>query len=254
MYACLFIQSANRNRLLHVKRATTGKIVPLPVAPSHTFFGASRSYAIRKPDRTEISLVMTSRTTLLVGGLLTLAVQPQVAHSQQTGDPPITARPLGDRRTDPGIVPRFKRWKIKFAAPNSQTYARQLDFFKIELGVIGSNRKSVDYASHLSKPAPTTRRAPPDDEKRLYVIQDEGNLRKLDQVLLHNVGIEATERSVMHFFPPELENHLCAIELDYGKKQNRAIQEIVKTVFEIKPRGEGWRLQVVEVQFRPSRN
>ncbi len=162
--------------------------------------------------------------------------------------------PLGIRRTSAGFVPRFKRWEIKFAAPNSQIYARQLDFFRIELGVIGTDEKNLAYASNLSKRTPTTRNAPREHEKRLYVIQNEADLQKLNQQLLHNSGIETSARTVMHFFPPALENQFAAIELEYGKKQHRTLQEIVKTVFEIKPRGEGWRMEVVEMRFRPSQN
>lgn len=163
--------------------------------------------------------------------------------------------PLGNRHTTPGFVPRFKRWEIRFAAPNSQVYARQLDFFGIELGVIGSDKKSVDYASNLSESKPTTRSDPPGDEKRLYVIRAQGDSSILDQQLLRNVGIETSARTVMHFFPPQLENQLAALEKSYGERENRTVQEIVKTVFEIKSRRGGrWQMEIVEMRFRPSPN
>lgn len=158
--------------------------------------------------------------------------------------------PLGIRRSSPGFVPRFARWEIKFSKASPQEYAQQLDFLQIELGMLSDDRQHVDYVSKLSDPAPVTRSAARENEKRVYLIRDEASVRKLDEPLLAKVGMEASDRVVMQFFSPEAENFLAVLEQAHGRKLERTVGDIVKTVFEIKPQGESWKLEVADMRFR----
>ena len=38
---------------------------------------------------------------------------------------------------DVNIIPRFERWQLEFSAKGLQNYAKQLDHFGFELGMIG---------------------------------------------------------------------------------------------------------------------
>ncbi len=59
-----------------------------------------------------------------------------------------------------GGVARRTDWEVRFPPGNTvETYAKQLDFFGIELGVFGS-ANDVTYISKLSQPKPATRTGP----------------------------------------------------------------------------------------------
>ena len=45
---------------------------------------------------------------------------------------------------DSDAIPRWQRWEILFAASNLDVYARQLDFFRIELAAVGGGQRTID--------------------------------------------------------------------------------------------------------------
>jgi hypothetical protein len=143
---------------------------------------------------------------------------------------------------EPGI-PRPQRWEVIFQeGALLQTYARQLDFFKIELGVVGGTTQ-VQYAFNFTKPTPDRRAGGAGEEKRLYMSWRSGNLREADLALLERAGIATEDKIVVQFFPPELENRLVELELKFA---NRKQGEIRKTRFGIRSVGNGFEPYVLE--------
>ena len=60
------------------------------------------------------------------------------------------SRPLGSGPGEGGI-PRHQRWFIRFAQGSSLTeYAKQLDFFGIELGALFAAQKRLVYVKNFS--------------------------------------------------------------------------------------------------------
>jgi len=143
---------------------------------------------------------------------------------------------------EPGI-PRPQRWEIVFQeGATLQTYARQLDFFKIELGVIGGSTQ-VQYASNFTKSAPDRRGGAGGQETRLYMSWRSGNLQEADQALLERAGISTDNKIVVQFFPPEVENRLAELEQRFA---NRKQSEIRKTRFGVRSVGNGFEFYVLE--------
>lgn len=149
---------------------------------------------------------------------------------------------LGSGEGEPGI-PRAQRWEIHFQEGGSlDLYARQLDFFGIELGVVGSGNQ-IHYAYNLSKPKPDTRTAPGAEEKRLYMSWRQGSLQQADRELLNRAGINHSGRIVVQFYPPETENQLAVIERDYRGLEPTQIR---KTRFGVKSSGGGFAFYVID--------
>ncbi|MEO8495756.1 MAG: hypothetical protein ABI614_11840 [Planctomycetota bacterium] len=160
-------------------------------------------------------------------------------------------RPPGPLGEGDNIIPRWERWEIRFESSSKAAYARQLDAFKIELGAAGGGKKNVDYALNLTKGKPDMRSGPGDKEQRLYMTWRGGNLQQYDQQLLSAAGVNTANRLLMQFYPELLEDELAQLEDKHAKKQNKVIQEYLKTVFELKPKGDGWEFFVAEMRFRP---
>src|SRR6056297_2832603 len=99
-------------------------------------------------------------------------------------------------------LPREQRWYIQFANQRDvEEYARQLDFFGIELGTIQPDGTLV-YLSNLSQANPTTRKVSTGkNERRLYMSWQGGQLKSADRKLFQKAGIDVTASRVLHFYP-----------------------------------------------------
>ena len=152
----------------------------------------------------------------------------------------------GDRPVPESGVAR--QWEVRFIKGNTlDGYARQLDFFKIELGVLLPGNK-VAYASNLAKRKPDTRTAAADKEKRYYLTWRSGELQEADRELLAKAGIASKGRIILKFLTPELEAHLA------GKEKARAgrfANRVRRTRFEVHPDGSGgYSFGIIDQSYR----
>ena len=155
--------------------------------------------------------------------------------------------PGGDGTAD--IIPRWERWVIKYSTESTETYARQLDAFGIELGAVGgSGGQSVDYAGAFSSGAPKRRSGPAAEEKRLYMTWRTGTLQAADLELLGRAGIAAKGRIVLQLYPKPIEDQLALLERD--RSGGRDVKEILKTVFAVRGKGGTYEFFVTDQFYR----
>jgi len=136
------------------------------------------------------------------------------------------------------------RREIRFEPDNLQHYARFLDFFGIELGVLGRDNQ-VYYASGFSREKPTIRVGAPAQEQRLYMNPADNQFMVLDRQLAAKAGIADKGELILQFYPPQTQAILFALE------QQRAggptPEKIRHTVFRVLPKGDQFEF-VVEAQ------
>ncbi len=162
------------------------------------------------------------------------------------------SRPPGPEGEGEDIVPRFERWQLNFTARDVGSYAKQLDFYAIELGAIGGSVQGVDSVNNLSS-KPTSRLIiDTESEKRLYfMFKTPSPLMQYDLQLLGQAGVNTSGRTPLKFIPTELENKLAFVELEYSKsKGHPSVTEIAKTVFESKAVGAGYEFEVTSQRYR----
>lgn len=164
------------------------------------------------------------------------------ANTSDRGQGQGDSRPLGPVGDGPNIVPRWERWQIEFASTDLTTYARQLDFFQIELGAAGGGLNTIDYAANFSRGTPRTRKAAGDKEERLYFTWKSGSLREADLELLARAGVETSGRIPLQFYPAETENLLAHLEQQH--LTGRPLESVRKTVFGIRPKEDGYEFYV----------
>ncbi|MCS7238111.1 MAG: hypothetical protein NZ899_07560 [Thermoguttaceae bacterium] len=142
---------------------------------------------------------------------------------------------------------RRRHWEVRFPEGNTiDTYARALDFFKIELGVLLPDNR-VLYVYNLSKPRPDTRIGPADQERRYYLTWRRGTLMEADRELLRRAGVDPGDRLILKFIPPELEAQLAEMErARAGPRHDR----VRTTYFAVVPQGNGFRFIVVDQVLR----
>jgi hypothetical protein len=158
--------------------------------------------------------------------------------------------PAGDGRSagfGPGRPGKPRHGEVIFTEGNtSRSYARQLDFFKIELGVLLPGNR-VEYAWNLSKDRPDRRSGAADEEQRYYLTWQKGGLREADLELLGKAGIAADNRPIIKFIPPELELQLQQLEKQRAGKNEKRIRA---TYFAIRPKGNGYEFYVQDQIYK----
>jgi len=132
-------------------------------------------------------------------------------------------------------------------APNDVEYAKLLDFFKVELGVAGGGRETVDYISNLSAPKPTVRTGDPKKENRLRFLHRSGELRQADRRLAANAGVKTDGRIVFQFYDQATYNKLLALE--NAKMAPRRIREVRRTIFGVRGAPGRYEFYVIDQHY-----
>jgi hypothetical protein len=161
------------------------------------------------------------------------------------------SRPPGPLGEGEDIIPRAERWEIRYNSNSIDAYAKQLDFFQIELGAVGG-KKTVDYASNLAASSPARREGPGGDaEQRLYMTWTTGALKRFDRQLLQKASIPTQGRIIAQFYPQNVENVLANLEDSYMKQNGKShIRQVKRTVFGVKRTGRGFEYYVISQTYR----
>ncbi len=165
------------------------------------------------------------------------------------------SRQAGPQGKGDDIVPRFKRWDLRFQARDRRSYAAQLDFFGIELGAYGGTNPVVDYASKLSGPIARRSGAPGDDDRLYFLSLAEGVLKEYDKQFLQGAGVSLGTRVPIKFLPKETEEMLAQAEALYYRDNlspEVLVTNIAKTVFECRAvkSGGGFEFVVIDQRYR----
>jgi hypothetical protein len=158
---------------------------------------------------------------------------------------------LGDsRRAGTGGKGESRREPVReivFEPENLRQYAEFLDYFRIELGVLGKDNK-IYYAYNLAKQEPDVRVGEPDKEDRLYMNSALGRFAALDRRLAKNAGIVDRGRIILQFYPPETQ----AILYDLERRQaaGHKPESIRRTIFRVTPKGKEFEFGVEQQLYR----
>lgn len=147
----------------------------------------------------------------------------------------------------PDDVGKPRRWEVSFDKTSLDAYARQLDFFGIELGVLLPDGR-LAYALNLTKSKPDSRFAdnPHETERRYYLTWRKGSLLKADRELLSRAGIDAGNGIILKFLPPKLEAQLVALAKSHAGSK---AENVVRTRFGLRPSGNGFAFFVLEQTY-----
>lgn len=148
-----------------------------------------------------------------------------------------------------GTGGKGRRWELFFDNGNSlQEYAKQLDYFHIELGCLFEGGKIV-YATKLSSAKPTMRTGTTKEEKRYYLTWRNGGLIDADIELLQKAGAKGDLRNgiIIKFIPIETETALYNLEL---KKAGKRSKDVKSTKFGILKQGSGYKFFVIEQTYK----
>jgi len=155
-------------------------------------------------------------------------------------------KPLGTGGGLRGGIAREDRWVVRFDEGTLDEYAKQLDFFKIELGALFPDGRLV-MITNLAAAKPTMRETRSGKgEQRLYFRWRGGGRAKVDNDLFKKAGINAEPAILLHFYDPNTENLLANVEQQY---RNRKTTEIRKTYFAVRKEANNYRFAVTSQSY-----
>ncbi|WP_254513932.1 hypothetical protein [Anatilimnocola floriformis] len=145
-------------------------------------------------------------------------------------------------------IPSWERWEVRLNAPTIDEYARQLDFFKIELALAGGGSPVVTYVTNVATSKPTVRTGDPKKEKRLRFMHRSGALRDADRKLVQKAGVDPSGKVVFQFYSQETYDKLLLLE-NIQKGQRRII-EIRRTIFGVRQAAGKYEFFVISQEYR----
>ncbi|MDA1013461.1 MAG: hypothetical protein O3A00_03285 [Planctomycetota bacterium] len=154
--------------------------------------------------------------------------------------------PLGAGGPGAGLG-REDRWFISFNDKGTvDEYARQLEFFGIQLGALVPG-KLVQISKVAQKPpSKVTKTTGKGMEKILRFNWQGGDRRRADVALFKRAAHNAQNELILHFYPSETENILAKLELAY---RNRKATEIRRTYFVVRSEGSGYKFVVTRQTY-----
>lgn len=201
------------------------------------------SVSLAPPDAAEASIAADCRQAVEKASLIAAALGPDLSNVATSVEGAVA---MPDERQAGQTAPpaSYERWEMRLLPDTTlETYARGLDFFHIELGIIGGSNEIV-YVSKFSQPKPEQRSGPPRKDRRLYMTWQGSAMA--DQIMADRAGISLTDKVIAQFYPPELEEQLSELEKAYAVEHGH--KTVVKTIFAMKPQGEGFVFVVVDQQ------
>lgn len=140
--------------------------------------------------------------------------------------------------------------EIRFEPQNLREYARFLDFFGIELGVLGRDNK-IHYAYNLSQDTPAVREGDPVEELRYWMMSARSRFAALDRRLAGRSGIADKGRIILQFYPEQAYAQLLQLENEQAAKSGKQPPDVLKTVYRATRTGNQFTLEVLEQKYRP---
>lgn len=138
-------------------------------------------------------------------------------------------------------------WEVLFAEEISfEEYARQLDYFNIEIGAVAQDNK-IEYISKLSERKPEKRVGRREEDDRLYITWKSGTLEAADRKLLGKARINVQRKEILHFIPAETQDLMEKAQREYA---DREVDEIKRTRFKVREKNSGYEFVVVEQERR----
>jgi hypothetical protein len=132
-------------------------------------------------------------------------------------------------------IDRVTEWEVLYGeGTTADEYEKILDYFGIEVGVIGKDGK-IQYVKKFSALKPEKRIGKKSLENRISTGWKRGTLQALDRKILTRVGVYTEDKELRHYFPSELEHKLFELEHDY---KDLKPEEIKRTRFQVRPKAD----------------
>jgi len=160
----------------------------------------------------------------------------------------------GSREGGPGTggdgIPEHKRWVINYEAEDIQTYASQLSFFSIDIGVIHQSRNDI---WRLTKPGGSNKVRKTSRELENLTLRfqhKKPRMRRWDEELCRRAGMDLSNTIQSQFYPESTRNIIRQSEAAALASAGRNLVEVRNTILKIVRGGDGYQFKVLDIIYR----
>lgn len=162
----------------------------------------------------------------------------------------------GSREGGPGSggdgVPEYKRWKISYEASDIDTYAKQLSFLKIDLGVVHETKPDIiriqDPAGAKTKIETT--REEQNKAKSLFFIHEKQRMKRWDVQLCTRAGASVNGCFTVQFYPDYTRNLVRVAEATKLQGTGKTVVDVQRTYLKVVADGSGYKFEVTNIEYR----
>jgi hypothetical protein len=156
----------------------------------------------------------------------------------------------GGTRANRG-VPEYKRWIIQYEADSIATYANQLGFFNIDIGVF---YKTVPKIVRLRNPGgamQVIQSSREEEKKTLRYMHREARMKRWDDELARRANISLEPDGLTcQFYPDGTRQILREIEAAALVEAKRSLIDVRNTYFKLEPTANGFAYRVVQILYK----
>lgn len=161
---------------------------------------------------------------------------------------------LGSRDGGPGTgggaVPEYKRWIIQYEADSLSTYAKQLSYFNIDIGVVHKTNQKIWRVSHLEKNPALTLTSRSAESKSLRFMHKKQRMIRWDRTLASRAGAPLDNTITCHFYPESTRKIIRIAEAKALEGTGRSVVDLRNTILKLESTESGYVFTVIELLYR----
>jgi hypothetical protein len=146
-------------------------------------------------------------------------------------------------------IPDYKRWVINYECDSIDVYARQLDQFEIELGVVSTNTNKIWRVQTLSTGPKSLETDRSRENKTLRFAHIKPRMKKWDESLAKRAGVPLGNTAMVQFYPNGTRQYIRQQEANYLAEAGRELQDVKKTMFQVVKEGDEFIFKVTECLY-----
>ncbi len=161
---------------------------------------------------------------------------------------------FGSREGGPGTggggIPEYKRWIINYESENIETYAQQLTFFDIDVGVIHRTTPEIWRVQRVGDSPTVTKTNREMENETVRFMHKKPRMRRWDQTSAKRQGINLENTIVAQFYPEKTRALMRSIEAKALEGTGKKVVDVRNTVFKVVPADNGFEFTVVDIIYR----
>ena len=160
------------------------------------------------------------------------------------------SRTGGEGRGNANVLPEWKRWQINYESKNIGEYAAQLDGLNLTLGAISTENDDIALVNNVSRGPTATVSNRTKMGKTLRFEHKKVRLRRWDQKLCKDAGVDLRGRITCQFYPSSTRQMLRLAEATYLQSTDKQLEDVRRTFFKVIKSGGGYDFQVTDILFK----
>ena len=160
----------------------------------------------------------------------------------------------GSREGGPGTggdgIPEYQRWVINYEAEDILTYAQQLSFFQIDIGVIHQTRNDIWRLTQPGGQNKVTKTTRERENLTLRFQHKKPRMRRWDEELCKRAGIDLSNTIQSQFYGESTRNIIRQAEAAALAKAGRELKQVRNTILKVVPSGDGYEFAVLDILYR----